>query len=196
MSLDVADVRSADRRMRFTLGLPYVAGGRTYKWRGILLKTLLQDYLTCFALLSQIDFVCAMEQTTTIKFSFVLTTDVVEPAARNGSHTGYSATLLLSGKAVNEQWTSVKLSGANSDYYHDNGGLGGAWRVLSPNTIGASWRMLNYTKSVTVRVSGKSCSVSYATELDPGQALYRGKIDGAVYGYSRPVMTDPSCSIQ
>jgi hypothetical protein len=159
-------------------------------------RIFLQGGLACLGpLFAQIDLASAQEQTT-IKFSFVLQADIVEPTARSGQHAGYSATLVLSGKGVNEQWTSVKLSGTNANYHRDDTGLGGRWRVLAPNTIGASWRMLNYTKSVTVRVSGRSCSVSYSSHLDPGQTLYRGKIDGAIYGYKRPVMIDPVCSIQ
>ena len=180
-------------------GLVFVAGST--EWYPKMIKehvhrVLLQEALACFGLLfAQIDSASAQDQTT-IKFSFVLQTDIVEPTVRTGQHAGYFATLLLSGKGVNEQWTSVKLSGTNADYHRGNAGLGGRWRVLSPNTIGASWRMLNYTKSVTVRVSGRSCSVSYSAHLDPGQTLYRGKIDGAIYAYRRPVMIDPSCSIQ
>jgi hypothetical protein len=159
-------------------------------------RTPLQACLACGVLLfTQINSACAQEQTT-VKFSFVLQTNVVEPVARPGQHSGYSATLMLTGKRVNEQWTSVKLSGTNSNYHRDNSGLGGRWHVISPNTIGASWRMLNYTKSVSVRVSGKLCSVSYSARLDPGQTLYKGKIDGALFAYTRPVMIDPSCSIQ
>ena len=103
------------------------------------MRMLLRVCLALFISL-QLSSAWAMEQTT-VKISFVLATDVVEPVARHGVHTGYSGTLVLTGKAVNEQWTSVKLSGSNSNYHSDNSGLGGTWRVLSANTIGASWRM-------------------------------------------------------
>jgi hypothetical protein len=159
-------------------------------------KNFLRSALACFGLLSAQIGPAWSDDQTTIKFSFVIQMNIVEPTARTGVHSGYSATMVLSGKDIREQWTSVKLSGTNSNYHSDDSSLGGRWHVLPGNEITASWRMLNYTKTVVVRVSGRSCSVSFSAQLDPGQTLYRGKVDGRVYGYTRPVMMDPSCSIQ
>jgi hypothetical protein len=136
-------------------------------------------------------------QTTTIKIAFLLATNVLEPTPTTGHHTGYSGTVTLSGgNRVTEHWKSEGVSGTNAAYHIDQSGLGGAWRVISPTSIRGTWRMVNYSKSVVIRISGKSCSVDYQAQLDPGEKIYRGKIGGVIYSYTRPTILDPTCVIQ
>lgn len=137
------------------------------------------------------------QEATVINIGFVLISNVLTPVPAPGHHTAYAATLILSGNnRVTEKWKSENISGVNSNYHSEDTGLGGRWRVVSPNTIMASWQMLNFTKSVTVRVSGKACTVKFETQLVPGEAEYKTKRGGTVYTFSKPSMLDPTCSIQ
>ena len=52
--------------------------------------------------------------------------------------------------------------------------------------------MPNYTKTVTVRVTGKSCSVVFDTQLDPGEAYYRTGSSS----HTKPKMIDPVCTVE
>ena len=137
------------------------------------------------------------QEATTIKVGFVLASNVTAPVPTQGHHTAYSATLILSGaNRVTERWESENVRGTNSSYHSNDSGLGSRWRVVAPNTIKASWRMPNYTKSVTVRVSGKTCTVNFETQLLPGETDYKTRYGQVTFVHSKPVMIDPTCSIQ
>jgi hypothetical protein len=105
----------------------------------------------------------------------------------------------MSGKTVREQWARTGVAGVNANFFGAQKSLGGgmgAWRVVSPTTISVSRREQNYTKFITVHVSGKSCSVTWQGQLDSGQANYRGLIDVAIHTHTKPAMLDSSCSIK
>lgn len=133
------------------------------------------------------------QEATVIKIGFVLASNITAPIPKPGHHAAFSATLILSGNnRVSEKWEAENVRGTNSNYHSNDTGLGSKWRIVSPNTIKASWRMANYTKSVTVRVSGKACTVNFETQLFPGETEY--KTDN--FTHSKPSMLDPTCSIR
>lgn len=137
------------------------------------------------------------QEITTIKIGFVLASNIISPVAIPGHHAAFSATLSLSGaNRVTEKWEAQNFKVTNSSFHSDDTDLGSRWRVVAPNTIRATWQMANYTKSVTVRVSGKTCTVNFETRLFPGETRYEVRTGGAVSIRSKPVMLDPTCSIQ
>ena len=139
----------------------------------------------------------AAEDQTVIKVAYVISLSFLEPKPIPGHHTGYAATITLSGgKNITEHWTSEGVSGVNSNYHSAQSGLGATWQVLGKDRIRGTWRLVNYSKSVLIQVSGKTCSVSFQTSLDPGQTIYRSRVGGIVYGYTKPIMIDPSCTIE
>ena len=120
------------------------------------------------------------EEAPRIKISFVLVSDIIGPRPITGHHRAFSATLNLSGRnEVAEDWERVSLAGQRP-----------TWRMLSSNTIQGTWRMSNYTKTVTVRVTGKSCTVVFDTQLDP--AYYRSGNSS----HTKPKMIDPVCTVE
>ncbi len=139
----------------------------------------------------------AAQEATIIRVGFVLAFDVTAPVPTPGHHSAYSATLTLSGtNRVTERWESENVKGTNSNYHSNETDLGSRWRVVALNTIRASWQMANYTKSVTVRVSGKTCAVNFETKLFPGETEYKTRAGRTIFIHSKPVMLDATCSIQ
>jgi len=134
--------------------------------------------------------------TTTIKLSFVLLNDFLAPTATPGHHSAYSAELVLSGNQIRERWESQSVGGTNSNYHADNTRVGGRWRVLSPNTIQASWPLVTYDKIVTVHVSGKTCTVNFDTQLHPGQTEYQFRNKGTLWTTTKYRMIASTCNIQ
>jgi hypothetical protein len=133
------------------------------------------------------------EQASTIKISFVLVYDIIGLSAVKQHHAGYSATVTLGGRnEIGENWQAANVAGERQ-YHSARSELGKTWRVLSANTIQGAWRMPNYTKTVTIRVAGKTCSVVWDTQLDPGEAHYKSR-EG--YSHTKPKMIDPVCTVE
>ena len=133
------------------------------------------------------------EQAPIIKISFVLVFDIIEPRPVKQHHAGFSATVTLGGRnEIGEDWQAANVAGQRQ-YHSSRSELGKTWRVLSANTIRGTWRMPNYTKTVTIRVSGKACSVVFDTQLNPGEAYYKSR-EGNVH--TKPKMIDPVCTVQ
>jgi hypothetical protein len=136
------------------------------------------------------------EQASKLKVSFVLVFDVIEPRAIKGHHSGFSATLTLSGRnEVGEDWQKANISG-QGQYHSAQSELGKTWRVLSANAIQGTWRVRNYTKTVTVRVTGKTCSVTFDTQLDSGETYYKTPVGGVIFSHTKPKMIDPVCTVE
>jgi len=133
------------------------------------------------------------EQPSTIKVGFVLVFDVVAPRPVKQHHAAFSATVTLGGRnEIGEDWQAANVAGQRQ-YHSARSELGKTWRVLSANTIRGTWRMPNYTKTVTIRVTGKTCSVVFDTRLDPGEAYYKSR-DGN--SHTKPKMIDPVCTVE
>ncbi|MDE2363358.1 MAG: hypothetical protein KGM42_11825 [Hyphomicrobiales bacterium] len=133
---------------------------------------------------------------TKIELGFVLAWDELKPAVRKGRLTAYSAELTLNGNQVWEHWSRHDARSANAPYFDDEGGLGSAWRVVSASEIRGAWRVGNYYKFITVKVSGAKCSVAYTTQLLDGETQYTTKSGGVTRTFSRPRMIDPYCRIK
>jgi hypothetical protein len=135
------------------------------------------------------------EEAPRIKISFVLVSDLVEPKPVKDHHSAYSATLTLGGSnQVGEDWQQTTVGG-QAPYHAAQSQLGKTWRVLSASTVQGTWRMPNYTKTVTVHVSGKSCSVTFDSQLDSGETTYKTRTGGVVYSHTKLKMVDPVCTV-
>jgi hypothetical protein len=148
-------------------------------------------------LLAAVTMAAAADGETVIKLGFVIRKEMIAPVRISGHNEAYSATLVLSGgNRVRELWQAQSVTGTNAQFHSDDSAIGTKWRVVSPNTIMASWRLSTYTKTVTVRVSGKSCSVSFSTSLLPGETEYQVVSRRAIQKFEKPEMIDPRCTIQ
>jgi hypothetical protein len=135
------------------------------------------------------------EQSPRMKISFVLVSDIIEPRLIKAHHSGFSAILtLLGSNEVAEDWQQANVAGQRQ-YHSAQSGLGKAWRVVSTNSIQGTWRMPNYTKTVTVRVTDKTCSVVFDTQLDPGEAYYKTRYGSTIFSHTKPKMIDPVCTV-
>jgi hypothetical protein len=136
------------------------------------------------------------EQTSRIRIGFVLVSDIVEPRPTKGHHSAFSATLALSGRnAVGEDWQTTNVAGSRQ-YHAAQSELGRTWRVLSANTIQGTWRMPNYIKTVTIRVTGKTCSVVFDTQLDAGEAYFKTRHGNTMFSHTKRKMIDPVCVVE
>ena len=135
------------------------------------------------------------EEAPKIKISYIAVSDLVEPKPVKNHHSAYTATLTLGGSnQIGEDWQQTSVGGQRQ-YHAAQTQLGKTWRVLSANTVQGTWRMTNYTKTVTVHVSGKSCSVTFDTQLDPGQPYYKTVNAGVLYLHTKPRLMDPVCTV-
>jgi hypothetical protein len=133
------------------------------------------------------------EQVPNIKISFVLVFDIIEPRPVKQHHAGFSATVTLGGpNEIGEDWQAANVAGQRQ-YHSARSELGKTWRVLSANTIRGTWRMPNYTKTVTIRMIGKTCSVVFDTQLDAGEAFYKSR-NGEIH--TKPKMIDAVCTVE
>jgi hypothetical protein len=139
----------------------------------------------------------AQQGDTVIKLAFVIRSDHTAPRNEPGHNAGYNGTLVLSGNnRVQEHWEARSATGTDGRYHADDSSVGSRWKVVSPNTISASWPQVTWVKTITVHVSGKSCSITFSANLMSGQNEYRTRYHGTVWTSSKPLMIDPSCTIQ
>jgi len=133
---------------------------------------------------------------TTIKATFRLATTRVRPTPRVAGTDNSFVIVLKPDRSVSEQFTSsgekpVKATGSQV--------LGeGRFRVVGENSIERVISLDTHIERVTIRVTGHTCSASWAFELKPGQTeykLYSTQLGQNAY-YSRVATVNSTCSIR
>lgn len=130
---------------------------------------------------------------TTISLSYVVRQNFVAPISKEDVDVPVSAIVVLSGSNnVRQRWTVNN----DSNYYNNSDTLGGVWKVISKDTIQASWTAKNFKKYVIIHVNGKHCTVIFKPVLNPGERSFITYVNGVEYKYTNPRTVSSTCAIQ
>lgn len=135
--------------------------------------------------------------TTTVQLDWTEIFDRVSPSPKDGIRTRKQATLSLSaGNQIAEAQSSVSGKYNASSSRTDT--LGGRWRVGQGNSLVKRQDYPHHTRTMTVRVEGRSCSLTVTHNLKVGFSDYVHPMlsrPGQNGIYSRIATVSASCSI-
>lgn len=145
--------------------------------------------------------------TTRINVSYTVGHDRIRPMPRDGIRVQHNHTIVLHGRNRVSESRSASATGMRRNFHRSGSSelvLGqetsrGGWRVLGPSRLQRVFNHPQSTTTLTVSISGRSCSLSVVMRLKPGMTeyVYPMLVRPGAYGYFRNSRAiDPRCTIE